>query len=109
MQIFDTNILDKDIQTITLCGSSKFKEEFEELNKLLTMSGYCVFTMAFFVHYDNIILKDYQKDILDIVHKKKIDKSEAIIVVNKNNYIGSSTSSEIEYAKENNKYIYYLY
>ena len=48
------------------------------------------------------------KEMLDKMHKNKIDLSDAICVINKNGYIGQSTQSEIEYAKRHNKVIYYL-
>ena len=44
---------------------------------------------------------------LDKMHKEKIKLSDAILVVNVNNYIGSSTKSEIEFAKKLNKEIIY--
>ena len=40
-------------------------------------------------------------------HFKKIEISDAILVVNVNNYIGKSTNLEIEYAKKLNKEIIY--
>jgi hypothetical protein len=45
---------------------------------------------------------------LDEIHKRKIDLSDAIFVINKNGYIGNSTMSEIEYAKSKNKWVLYL-
>ena len=44
---------------------------------------------------------------IDKMHKEKIKLSDAILVVNVNGYIGSSTKSEIEYAKNLNKEIMY--
>ena len=44
---------------------------------------------------------------LDKMHKEKIKISDAILVVNVNNYIGSSTKSEIEFAKSLGKEIIY--
>ena len=44
---------------------------------------------------------------LDKMHKEKIKLSNAILVVNVNGYIGSSTKSEIEFAKSLNKEIIY--
>ena len=44
---------------------------------------------------------------IDKMHKEKIKLSDAILVVNVNGYIGSSTKSEIEYAKNLNKEIIY--
>ena len=40
------------------------------------------------------------KEMLDDIHKRKIDMADAIYVINKDGYIGSSTKSEIAYAKE---------
>ncbi len=41
------------------------------------------------------------------MHKEKIKLSDAILVVNVNDYIGESTKREIEYAKSLNKEILY--
>jgi len=46
-----------------------------------------------------------QKVMLDDIHKRKIDMSDAIYVINKDGYIGSSTRSEIQYAKRHGKQI----
>ena len=40
-------------------------------------------------------------------HFKRIELSDAILVINKNNYIGDSTKLEIEYAKKLGKEIMY--
>lgn len=45
--------------------------------------------------------------ILDKIHRKKIDISDAIYVVNIDGYIGNSTKNEIEYAKNNGKKVIY--
>ena len=44
---------------------------------------------------------------LDNMHKRKIDMADAIFVINVGGYIGSSTRSEIEYAKANGKEVLY--
>ena len=45
--------------------------------------------------------------LLDKIHRKKIDLSDAIYVVNINGYIGESCRGEIEYAKSHGKEIIY--
>jgi hypothetical protein len=45
---------------------------------------------------------------LDDMHKRKIDMSDEIFVINVGGYIGDSTKSEIEYAKKHGKKINYL-
>lgn len=48
------------------------------------------------------------KEMLDNMHKRKIDMADAIYVINVGGYIGESTRSEIEYALKNGKRVYYL-
>uniref|UniRef100_A0A6C0EHB2 DUF4406 domain-containing protein n=1 Tax=viral metagenome TaxID=1070528 RepID=A0A6C0EHB2_9ZZZZ len=93
---------------ITLCGSTKFKSAFDTANLNLTLAGKIILQPGCFMHFDNIKITDEQKEKLDLLHKEKIMMSDCIYVLNVDNYIGSSTKSEIEYAQENNKPIYYL-
>ncbi len=94
---------------ITLCGSTKFKNKFEEINRNFTLLGKIILQPGCFAHADNIIITDEQKENLDLLHKEKILMSDCIYVVNKNNYIGSSTQSEIDFAHKHNKPVFYLY
>ena len=48
------------------------------------------------------------KEMLDDMHKRKIDMADEIFVINVNGYIGDSTKSEIEYAKKHGKKVNYL-
>lgn len=48
------------------------------------------------------------KQTLDDIHKAKIAKSDYIVILNVNGYIGESTASEIAFAEELHKPIYYL-
>jgi len=52
--------------------------------------------------------KTRTKEMLDDMHKRKIDMSDSIFVINVGGYIGESTRSEIEYAKNCGKEIFYL-
>ncbi|MBY0038667.1 hypothetical protein H7U08_19330 [Bacillus cereus] len=96
------------MKIITLCGSTKFKEAFEEVNESLTLLGHIVLSVGVFVHSKELIVRPNQKKLLDKLHKKKIDLSDEIFVIDVNGYIGSSTRNEIEYAKRKNKKINYL-
>ena len=93
---------------VTLCGSTKFKTEFEEYNRKFTMDGIIVLMPGCFAHYDNIIITQKDKIDLDVLHKEKILLSDYIFVINKDGYIGSSTKSEIEFAIDNKKPVLYL-
>ena len=96
-------------KVITLCGSTKFKDEFYEAQKKLTLEGKIVLSVAMFGHSgDNEVWSEGVKDMLDDMHKREIDMADEIFVINKNGYIGTSTKSEIEYATKTNKEINYL-
>lgn len=56
---------------------------------------------------DGLKYEGVDASILDKIHRKKIDISDAIYVVNINGYIGESTKKEIEYAKNNGKEVIY--
>ena len=94
-------------KVITLCGSTRFKEDFERINRILTLSGNIVISVGAFGHSGDTFTEE-QKVMLDDIHKRKIDMADAIYVINKDGYIGSSTRSEIQYAKEHGKQIIYM-
>lgn len=95
---------------ITLCGSTKFKDEFMEVQKQLTLQGNIVISVGVFGHSgDNEVLNESTKEMLDNMHKSKIDMADEVFIINKNGYIGKSTKSEIEYAIKTNKKVNYLY
>ena len=100
-------------KVITLCGSTRFKEDFERVNKELTLAGNIVLSVGVYIHLGDYISKEYitddQKIMLDDMHKRKIDMADEIFVINKGGYIGDSTRSEIEYAKAHGKRVEYLY
>lgn len=96
------------MKRITLCGSTKFKREYEALNRQLSLEGNVVYSVAFFGHADNVPLTKEQKETLDRVHKAKIDNSDAIFVIDVEGYIGESTRSEIEHAERTGKTVKYL-
>ena len=98
-------------KVITLCGSTKFKDDFLAQQKRLTLEGNIVISVGLFGHADGdykTVITDEVKEMLDDIHKRNIDMSDAIFVIDVNGYIGSSTRSEIEYAKSTGKEIMYL-
>lgn len=96
-------------KVITLCGSTRFKEQFFEAQKRLTLEGNIVISVGLFGHSgDDEVWTEGTKEMLDDMHKRKIDMADEIFVINVGGYIGSSTRSEIEYAKANGKRVNYL-
>lgn len=103
-------------KVITLCGSTRFKDEFMEVQKRLTLEGNIVISVGLFGHSgDNEVWENMDegtltrtKEMLDDMHKRKIDMADEIFVINVGGYIGSSTRSEIAYAIETGKPVRYL-
>ena len=94
---------------ITLCGSTKFKEQYIEAQKRLTLEGNIVISVGLFGHSgDDEVWTEGTKAMLDDMHKRKIDLADEIFVVNVGGYIGESTRSEIEYAKSQGKDVKFL-
>lgn len=95
-------------KVITLRGSTQFKDAFMEAQKQLTLEGNIVISVGLFGHSgDEEVWAEGIKDMLDDMHKRKIDMADEIFVINVG-YIGSSTRSEIEYASVIGKTVRYL-
>lgn len=102
---------------VTLCGSTRFKKEFYQIQKDLTLQGMLVISLCIFGHAgDNEVWEGMSentltptKQMLDDMHKEKIDIADEIFVVNPDGYIGTSTWSEICYARMTGKSIKSLY
>ena len=98
-----------EFKVITLCGSTRFKEQFIEMQKKLTLEGNIVISVGAFGHCgDNEVWTDGKKAMLDRMHLAKIDLADEIFVINVGNYIGDSTRNEIEYAKSKGKRVRFL-
>ena len=103
-------------KVITLCGSTRFKDAFLEAEKRLTLEGNIVISVGLFGHSgDSEVWENMDegtltktKEMLDDMHKRKIDMADEIYVINVGGYIGSSTKSEIEYAIATGKEVKYL-
>ncbi len=96
-------------KVITLCGSTRFKDAFLETQKRLTLEGNIVISVGLFGHSgDEEVWTPGIKEMLDDMHRAKIDMADEIFVINVGKYIGSSTQSEIEYAQATGKKVRYL-
>lgn len=94
-------------EVITLCGSTKFKEQFLEVQRKLTLDRVIVLSCGLFAHADNELITEEQKKMLDELHFRKIDLSDGIYVIDVQGYVGESTRGEIGYARKNGKFICY--
>jgi len=96
-----------EVKVITICGSMRYSKEMMKISEELELKqGYAVIQCVYNV--DGLKYEGIDASILDKIHRKKIDISDAIYVVNIDGYIGSSTKNEIEYATETGKEVMYL-
>ena len=93
----------------TLCGSTRFKEQYKDVQKRLTLEGCIVISVGMFGHSgDQEVCKPGVKEMLDDMHLRKIDLADEIFVINVGGYIGESTRREIAYAEKTGKKVNYL-
>ena len=93
---------------VCLCGSTKFKAEYEAANRNETLHGNIVLSVGLFGHIEGLDMDSETKQMLDQLHLRKIDLADEIFVVNPNGYIGASTSREIAYAENAGKPVRFL-
>lgn len=96
------------MKIITVCGSLRFYKEMMEITEKMELKGNCMLVPIY--NPSRPSKDDFTEDealILDKMHKERIKLADAILVINVDGYIGSSTSKEIEFAKSLNKEIMY--
>ena len=95
-----------EIKVITICGSMRYSKEMMKISEELELKeGDAVIQCVY--NIDGQRYEGVDASILDKIHRKKIDISDAIYVVNIDGYIGNSTKKEIEYAINNGKEVIY--
>ena len=94
------------MKVVTICGSMRYAKEMMTIAEDLELKNKYAVLQCIYPSIDKEYTKE-EEDILDEAHKKKIDISDGIYVVNINGYIGSSTKKEIEYATKTGKEIIY--
>lgn len=99
---------------VCLCGSTKFWEQFRDQGLRLTLEGVIVLSIGIsapdsitFANPDSPETRKIKAK-LDILHLRKIDMSDEILVLNVGGYVGESTEREIEYATSLGKAVEYL-
>lgn len=97
---------------ITICGSLRAgKEVWDKVAHCLSLEGYIVITVHVWewkaLHKGDLL---EEKEMLDEMHKQRIEMSDGIYVINVldgKQYIGKSTTNEIEHAQKLGRFIKY--
>jgi hypothetical protein len=95
------------MKIITICGSLRFQKEMLVISEKMELEGNCVLPPIYPARPNKESYTEEELLMFDKMHKEKIKLSDAILVVNVDNYIGNATKNEIEYAKSLNKEILY--
>lgn len=93
---------------VCLCGSTRFKDAYIEVNKNETLKGNIVLSVGLYGYEENLDMSGPTKKMLDQLHLRKIDLADEVFILNVNGYIGESTKREILYASQQNKPVRYL-
>lgn len=91
---------------ITLCGSMRFREEFERLEAELTLAGHIVLTPAALVPSTGLDVEERAR--LGRTHLQKVVMADEVVIVNVGGYVGESTRREIEHARSRGVAVSYL-
>ena len=82
----------RQLQSNNIVRKHAFQDEFLEAQKRLTLEGNIVISVGLFGHSgDDEVWTEGTKEMLDDMHKPKIDMADEIFVINVGGYIGSST------------------
>lgn len=89
-------------EIVCICGSARFAREMRDANRDLTFAGIIVVSPGEVGDGSGSIPSE-QKAMLDMLHLRKIDLADRVLVVNPGGYIAESTAREIAYARTNDK------
>ena len=91
---------------ITLCGSMRFREEFERLDAELTLAGHVVLTPTAFAPSRELTAEERAR--LGRIHLQKVAMADEVLIVNVGGYVGESTRREIAHARSRGVAVRYL-
>jgi len=90
------------MKIITICGSTKFKNELLELGRELTLQGNIVLMPLVFSKSGDIITKEQERSLIEL-HARKIELAEEVHFLYVDDYNSPNVANELKYACELNK------
>lgn len=107
MQAFD--YIRAGVGTVTLCGSTKFHQQYQQANRILTAENWIVLQPGSFghsIHKDAKPLTTEQHETVKFLHFQKILESHLVVHVHDGSlYQGDSTKLEMAFARFRGKAI----
>ncbi|ATM24603.1 hypothetical protein SMD44_p10104 (plasmid) [Streptomyces alboflavus] len=86
-------------EIVCLCGSIRFVDEMRAAHRDLSFEDIIVVAPS----EAGELITDEQKIALSVLHLRRIDLADRVLVVNPGGYVGESTSREIAYAHATGK------
>ena len=86
---------------VCLCGSTRFMDTFFEVGWQETLKGNIVLSVGVVKHSVDHAAEALGPDVveaLDLLHLRKIDMADRVLILNVDGYIGESTARERAYA-----------
>lgn len=85
---------------VALIGSARFEQDWIDANKELTLLGHVVYSLGAFPSQQSgkNWYNDQQKVMLDMVHLRKVHESDAVVLLDRDGYVGESTFRELTYS-----------
>lgn len=97
---------------VVLCGSTRFIDDFNGWRHHFTHDGMIVLSIEIVttqaLEHDPQYVAPTEKAKLDFLHLRKINLATFVFVINRDGYVGESTSREIAYARSLGKPIAWL-
>lgn len=90
---------------VCLCGSSRFRDEFQRAAETETLAGRIVLSLGVFSQASGAALSAEQLEQQRRLHQHRIDLADEVLIINPGGYVGESTAEEIEYARTQGKLI----
>lgn len=90
---------------VCLCGSTRFKEAYQQAQLEETLAGKIVLTVGLLGHHEGLDMNGPVKAMLDELHLRKIDVAQEVLFLNVGGYLGESSRRELIYARHRRKVI----
>ena len=88
-----------DYKIATICCSTRYRDVIIKLYNELTEQGYIVLADL----TDHNRQNEFDKEMIDNMHKRKIDMADLVYFIVKDGRMGKSVTNELNYAREKNK------
>ena len=100
---------------VCLCGSTRFSDAYQRANFDETLKGHIVLTIGCDMRSDAALFdamtdaeRQQVKERLDVLHLRKIDLADEVLILNVGGYLGDSTRRELHYARLHGKRVRFL-